>query len=834
MYNLLRYSISLLISKVTKAHFLGLLPFLLLLIAYSNTLYSPPILDDFHSFITEKQVYISNWSIDTLISLSMTKFGWSRLIPMATFSWDHWWGQGSIYVFHLTNILIHFTCLIALYWMTYQLSQADQAQNAKNPDAPTISSCALAIWVMAIWGLHPAQTNAVTYLVQRMASLVTLFCVLSVASYVSARRIHLRDGIKLKPLLLYMVTSLFAVFSFLSKENSIMLPMVLVCTEVWFFQPESLGSLLGKFRFRHWVALTCIGLIVLVFVLHSWPKVVSSYQDRHFTLFERLLTETRVVVWYMSILLWPAPGRLSMEHDVELSTSFLQPYTTAFSIIVLAGILWTALRWRRKYRLATYGMMWFFLHLLLESSVVPLELVFEHRMYLPSAGFALTLVSIGYLLSRRLCAALPHGLLQRAAWCSFCVIIAALTLATFFRNETWRTPISIHEDSVAKAPKNPRAHVNLAIAYFNTERYHEAITEAEKTLELGRKNFEEDVLATNTLVSAWSSLNQKERAIEEGERLLSNSTSDIKANNLPMLYRNIAMTYLGIGKPERGFPYLQRALEYAIMRSDAMLIPYLRLEMPLFLRDVASQNIDIDGDGDPDPGGLDVNTWVARKFLTLGDRKNAAQLLESAKDEPSQDGSAIGLLAEVRSKEEADHLQVMKGTLENKYVRKPFSPFNASMAIAFLTKKVGLFSPLSGFGEKMLDYALSLHPDSSDAHLLKGWYYYNRNESKEAVAAARRAIELDPEYARAWVGLGFFLAQTDLKDEAIEALGKSLDLYPGCPERKEIQAFSHALAVAEADKYRTTQSDDRPESLELGAGVHPAMPTSAPMSPPQG
>ncbi len=121
---------------------------------------------------------------------------------------------------------------------------------------------------------------------------------------------------------------------------------------------------------------------------------------------ERLLTEARIVVWYLSLLLWPAPSRMSLEHDVVVSTSLLNPPTTLGAIVFLALLGWLILRYRKKFPLISYGGMWFLLNLLIESTIVPLELVFEHRLYLPSVGFTLVAVcalvdALGYLFAKR-------------------------------------------------------------------------------------------------------------------------------------------------------------------------------------------------------------------------------------------------------------------------------------------------------------------------------------------------------------------------------------------------------------------------------------------------
>ncbi len=116
---------------------------------------------------------------------------------------------------------------------------------------------------------------------------------------------------------------------------------------------------------------------------------VFDYSHRDFSLWQRLLTESRVVVSYLSLLLDPRPSRLSLTHDVSVSRSLLDPPTTLLAICFLVGLLGFALASSRRHRVASFAALWFFANLALESSVIPLELMYEHRLYLPMFGFAL-------------------------------------------------------------------------------------------------------------------------------------------------------------------------------------------------------------------------------------------------------------------------------------------------------------------------------------------------------------------------------------------------------------------------------------------------------------
>ena len=309
---------------------------------------------------------------------------------MVSFSFDHWIGNGSIVPFHVTNTLIHALCLLAVIFLVFNLLKTAGEKDASSKGIP---NSMFAIFVAGLWALHPVQTNAVTYLVQRMASIQALFFITSMAFYILGRRRHIQSGSLVKAFPFYMACFIAAVGAFLSKENSLMLPVMILVTEIWFFSPDlhlSIWKRLLKSRKLVRGVLLILLLCLAFLSVKMGRDLAAGYAGRHFTLVERLLTEMRIVVWYMTLLLWPAPSRMSIEHDVVISTSLINPPTTLLAFVFLILLGWLTIRYRKKYPLITYGLVWFFLNLLIESSIVPLELVFEHRLYLPSVGLSLS------------------------------------------------------------------------------------------------------------------------------------------------------------------------------------------------------------------------------------------------------------------------------------------------------------------------------------------------------------------------------------------------------------------------------------------------------------
>ena len=203
--------------------------FLFIGLSYSNTLYSPPVLDDRSAFINNHSVYIDNLSWASLSQIHGGQFGRHRFIPMLSFAVDHLLGQGSLAQFHLTNILIHILATIAVYFLLLGLTKTSIGLKGLTFVTPGLFS----LFVAALWALHPIQTNVVTYLVQRMASLAALFYFASLASYVWAR--ISKSGSTQTTV--WLAFTLFTLGAFFCKENTATLPLAVLMIEMIFISP---------------------------------------------------------------------------------------------------------------------------------------------------------------------------------------------------------------------------------------------------------------------------------------------------------------------------------------------------------------------------------------------------------------------------------------------------------------------------------------------------------------------------------------------------------------------------------------------------------------------
>jgi tetratricopeptide (TPR) repeat protein len=197
-----------------------------------------------------------------------------------------------------------------------------------------------------------------------------------------------------------------------------------------------------------------------------------------------LLTEFRVIVTYIRLLLIPISQNL--DYDYPLYSSFFEPpvfLSFLFLICILGAGIYLLRRSRtgdETGRFAAFGIFWFFIALSVESSVIPLQVIYEHRVYLPSVGAFMSLGTGTFLLIETL-----KGKASRHVMVSFLVVILmVLSAATYARNSVWKSEVSLWEDVVRKSPEKPRGHNNLGLAYWAEGLTENAIEHYQMALKL--------------------------------------------------------------------------------------------------------------------------------------------------------------------------------------------------------------------------------------------------------------------------------------------------------------------------------------------------------------
>lgn len=420
------------------------------------------LLDDYSSILSNHHLLIDHIDGDSLRAAALSGHSGPLKRPIAYLSFAvnaYLAGGFDPFQFKLTNLLIHLVAGIGIFLLTRSILGIHTRLTGADPVSVNIAAFATA----AFWMLHPINLTAVLYAVQRMTSLAALFTIGALLAWVwgRARLIEGRPGMALALPLTLLCTAL----SLLSKETGALIPLYILALELTvlnFEAPRPRQRMLLKAGVVGTVALPA--LAVLVHVVNNPDWILRGYVVRDFTLYERLLTETRVLWFYIALMLAPRASAMGLFHDdFPVSHGLLDPPSTLIAVIGLAGLAAGAVLLRRRAPVLSLGLLLFLMGHLLESTVFSLELVFEHRNYFPSFGIMLIL---GYYLTT---AALSTRTL-RIRRISAAAVGLLFALVTLNRASLWGDPLDHAAMEALAQPESPRALTQLASTYTRIAR----------------------------------------------------------------------------------------------------------------------------------------------------------------------------------------------------------------------------------------------------------------------------------------------------------------------------------------------------------------------------
>jgi tetratricopeptide (TPR) repeat protein len=488
-------------------------------LAYSNTFHSPFVLDDIAQIQNNRLIQ----DLDSVLS----QYGSSRFIGYLSFALNYHWGGVDVQGYHLTNILIHILNALLVYFfivLTFKTPAMRQEPDRSTASSRSLSGPALtAFFVALLFVSHPIQTEAVTYIVQRLASLATLFYLLAIVLYIKGR---LSAGASeagkgpavhntriTAPVIWHLLSLVAALFAMKTKEIAFTLPFVVLLYEATFFNAPLKKKLLLLLPIVLTLTIVPLSLLnsdtPLGETLSRLDAVTRVETDM--SRWDYLLTQTRVVTTYIRLMVLPINQNLDYDYPIE--RSFFAPavlLSCAFLLSILGlglSLLYTAHKAGRKarnedrsqrieqgpehgeevlrakrsvsyYRLMGFGILWFFITLSVESSIIPIDdVIFEHRLYLPSLGF-FTAFTAGLFVAA---AGLKK---EKGVLPIFVIIILALSTATYMRNDVWADSARLWEDVAGKSPDWDRPHNNLGTVYYELGRLDEAMREFQTAVRL--------------------------------------------------------------------------------------------------------------------------------------------------------------------------------------------------------------------------------------------------------------------------------------------------------------------------------------------------------------
>jgi tetratricopeptide (TPR) repeat protein len=445
-----------------------------LLLCYSNSFNAGWQYDDFGNILHNPAVRMTelNWSqIIQALNAGMDYQIISRPLAYLSFALNYRFGRTEVFGYHLVNFIIHWLTALCLFLFvrgTLRLPVFNGRYETK---------AAIIAWLAAVlWAVHPIHVTAVTYIVQRMASMAGLFYILSMNLYLLGRQVQSRGG----QVAALCMSALAALVAMLIKENAVLLVLSLLAYEVIF-----IGGIDRPHTRRGFaLAAAALMLIVLMGLLYTDPAtLLEPYTNRPFTKFERLLTQPRVLFLYLSLLAVPMTSRMTILHDVTISHSLVDPWTTLLAIGGLFGGLILAVRLYRQCPLISFCILFFLLNHSIEGSIFNLELAYEHRNYIPSMLLFVPVAIAAIHASARFH---YHALLHSAVWLATACVIISFGYTTFSYNRIFSSELSLWRHAVRRAPLLSLSHNNLGNVYWSAGLREFALDEFQKAHALDR------------------------------------------------------------------------------------------------------------------------------------------------------------------------------------------------------------------------------------------------------------------------------------------------------------------------------------------------------------
>ncbi len=733
------------------------------LAAYSNTLNVPFVFDDKPNITKNPYTRLVNLDLNGICAGAKGPCS-HRPISYVSFALNYYLGQYDVKGYHIVNIIIHIINGVLIYLfasitlrlagmgagpLTTSAGGQPPQRNIKIPPDPPLKkggwegahiSTLPALIVALLWLVHPVQIQSVTYIVQRMNSMAVMFYMASLLFFIHGRLALAARGSaspgqtrktaeKAGRAAGRRAWALFAgcFASWLTalgcKEIAATLPLIILLYEWYFFQGADLKWL--KDNLKYLLILIAVTGVCAIIYLGGNPldSIMAGYAKRDFTPVERVLTQFRVVVLYISLLFYPHPSRFNLDYNIAISHGLFDPAATFLSMVAIFALIGLALYLVRKERLLSFCILWFFVNLIMESSVIGLEMVFEHRLYLPSIGFFLFFTCVVFRLTAYL---FNKPLLKKGgvALIIFVPICFLLTAATCERNRVWQDEITLWTDSVKKSPDKARPHLNLGRACAEKGMTDEAIAEYQKALKIDP----DFAIAHNNLGNAYVRKAMFDEAIAEYQKALKIEP------DFALTYNNIGSLYRDKGQLDEAIDQYRKALSIAPCLAEAR----VNLGITYKKKGMTDEAID------EYQKALKIKPGLSEAHYYLGNAYDSKGMADEAIDEYQK-----------ALKVKPDYIEC-RNNLGNIYDKK-----------GLLKEAVGEYREI-----------LKINPDNAIALFNLGNVYKKKGMVKEAIAEYRKAIEITPDFVAAHYKLGNIYKDSGRTDEAIAEYQKVLSIKP--------------------------------------------------------
>ena len=489
-------------------------------IVYANSLQSDFIWDDINLIRNNK--FIKDWKnpvdifTEDIGEGTDSPYYFYRPLQILTYRIDYsLWGSET-FGFHLTNTILHILMALCIYWLLLLL----------------FNDRLLALFTSILYIVHPVHTEAIAYLSGRTDPLGGCFLLLSFIFYI---KYH-----ELKKKSYFAIMAISYVIALLSRENSLILPLLLLCYHYPFKKRIKIIPYLTI-----WL-ITAAYIVIRVTILSHIVAVLEK--DAAFTLIERLPGTFNAIINYVRLLILPYD--LHMEYGI-VRFSFLNIKTIAGIIVTIALII-SALKSRKRYPLLSFALLWFFITLLLVLNIYPINAYMaEHWLYLPAIGFFL-------LLAKGLCDLYRKDKLRKTAIFLLAIITIGLSYLTIEQNKVWTDSFTFFDYTVKYAPTSWRVYEHLGNAFSIDDNHDEAIDAYTRAVYFNPDHID----------GYYNIANELKKAGKYNDAVAFYKMAIDKDPEQADAYINLANTYLRFGNAPLAIEMYQKALNIDSENAD--------------------------------------------------------------------------------------------------------------------------------------------------------------------------------------------------------------------------------------------------------------------------
>ncbi|MCX5694595.1 MAG: tetratricopeptide repeat protein [Candidatus Omnitrophica bacterium] len=719
--------------SIISSLFLGILG----IVIYSNSFSNSFHFDDF-SFIC------SNDTIRKIMDFKSIWFYWpSRFFGIFSFAVNYQAGQFEVFGYHLSNLVLHILTAILVFIFTV-LTFSTPVMRAKE-----ISKWkrVLAFFAAAIFISHPVQTQAVNYIFQRVTILSTFFYLLSLCLYIQSMLL-----IKIKRrvvIFCYVLSLVVALMGMFTKEIVFTLPVMILFYDFCFLRTNDRWG--WKYTIPFLAMLPVIPLTVFLQKPPFLIPFVSGEIHRFLTssfldIVLNFLTQCRVVMTYLRLLVLPFNQNLDYDYFL-VRTLWNIPVIVSFCFLSVVFVI--AIRIFSKFRLLTFSFFWFFVALAVESTFIPMmDVINEHRLYLPMVGASIFIVSsLYYLLGRRKIRLIVVVLL---------FLVFFFSSLSYYRNKIWKDEISLWSDVIRKSPKKVRPYNERGLAYFDKGEYDKALIDFTQAVKLNR-NYADGFYNRGKV---YQKKGEYGKAVFDYTEAIKIEPGYVGA------YINRGLVYYSSKEYENAILNFNQAIEINPLGTEAYFnLAYLygklgkRMEAVVLCKKILRINSN------------DVRVYyrLGCLYRDIGWKNEALAMFKKAIELDEKYIQAYSDLANIYARE-GDSENLI--SLYKKAIANKLSYFNAYYNVGNLYKDAGKYKEAILLYQKMI----KINPNSVEGNLELGSLYCTVGRIKKAIKLFKRTLELDPDLNVAYNNLALAYYYDKKYDLAVKSCDKAIKL----------------------------------------------------------